>query len=168
MAYATKTLPLFALLAFLPLSAHADEKVKSAANRLAACVQDRDAQTCRDNITASSVPLFDRFSEYGLMDCLPQSVSYVSQKPEGDAVLVRASATSNEKKSTVRLIFQQEEDQWKLDIPETLRRGIGDNWEKQVNATEQVYLMLKTQMGDNLNCTMIRNLGAGLTAKTKN
>lgn len=163
----TNAIRTIALCAFtlLPLAAHAaDKRVQETASRLSACVRDRSAETCRDNMTASSVALFDRFASYNLMDCLPQSATYLSQKPEGAAMLVRATVVTNEKKSVVKLIFQQEEDRWKLDLPETLRRGIGENWEGQVDATEKVYLLLRSQMGDNLNCTMIRNLGAGLTA----
>lgn len=158
---------LILLAALLPQPAFA-ETVKDAANRVTACIKARDAQTCRDNITASSVDIYNRFVSYDLMDCLPQKAAYVSSTPKGDAMLVRATVTTNDKKSNVRLIFQQEEDRWKLDIPETLRQGIGDNWEGQVNATEQVYLMLKKQMGGQLNCSMIRNLGAGLTTHASN
>ncbi len=155
-------------LALLPMQAYAQGSVKDAANRIAACVKARNAEACRENITASSADIFDRFASYDLMDCLPQSATYISSKPDGSAMQVRAAVTTGDKKSNVRLLFQQEEEEWKLDIPGTLREGIGENWESQLNATEQVYQMLKGQMGDKLNCTMIRNLGSGLTAKTSN
>lgn len=164
MSYLQRTLIMLWCL-LIPCAALAtDTSVKTAVNEVAVCVHDRNAQACRNTITASSLGLFNRFVSYDLMDCLPQSAAYLSQKAEGTAMQVRATITTNDKKTIVRLIFQQEEDQWKLDIPETLRRGMGDNWEGQLNATEQVYLMLRSQMGDKLNCTMIRNLGTGLTA----
>ena len=147
--------------------AKTEDTVKTAANRIAACVESRNANDCRENITASSASLFNRFVNYNLMDCLPQSVTYLSKKPIKKAMQVRVQTTSNDKKTIARLIFQQEENTWKLDIPESLRQGIGENWESQLNATEQVYLMLKGQMGDKINCGMIRNLASGLTADKK-
>jgi len=162
---AKKTIILWAML-LLPAQANAADSIKDAATRVATCVQKRDVTTCRDNITASSVELFNRFASHDLLDCLPQTASYVSSKAEGETMQVRAHITTGQTKSTIRLTFQQEEDTWKLDIPETLRHGIGETWESQLAATEQVYLMLRSQMGDNLNCSMIRNLGTGLAAGT--
>ena len=144
--------------------AKSEDAVKIAAIRIATCVESRNEAACRDNITASSISLFSRFANYDLMDCLPQSVTYLSKKPMKKSMQVRAQATTNDKKTNVRLVFQQEENVWKLDIPESLRQGIGENWESQLNATEQVYLLLKAQMGDKLNCGMIRNLASGLVS----
>ncbi len=155
---------LLLLLAFLPATAWADDDIKTATTRMAACVHNRDASTCRQNITASSTAILDRFASYDLMDCLPQDAAYQSSKQEGDAMIVRATTTTDAKKNTIRLVFQQEEEEWKLDIPESLRRGLGDNWEQRLNGVEQVYLVLRSQMGGNLNCAMIRKLGTGLTA----
>ena len=143
--------------------AMAADAIKTAATRVATCVQKRDVTSCRENITASSIELFDRFTDYDLLDCLPQTASYLSSKADGKTMQVKANITTGQTKSTIRLTFQMEEDKWKLDIPETLRRGIGERWEGQLKATEQVYLMLRSQMGDNLNCSMIRNLGSGLS-----
>jgi hypothetical protein len=154
-----------AALAFAPLtaSAHPDD-IRNAIGQIAKCVKSRDANACRDHITASSADLYNRFTGYGLMDCLPQDVTYLSHKTDTGGAEVRAQTRIDDKQHNIRVVLQDEEGEWKLDIPESLRRGIGPKWETQLDATEQVYLMLKSQMGDNLNCTMIRNLGAGLTA----
>lgn len=154
---------LAATLSCLFSASYAADGVKEAANRVASCIQSRNAPACRENITASSLELFNRFEGYDLMDCLPQKATYIAKKPLENSMQVRVQVTTNEKKSIVRLIFQQEEEAWKLDIPESLRAGIGNNWENELNATEQLYLMLKSQMGSNLNCGMIRNLASGLT-----
>ncbi|MBY0406922.1 MAG: hypothetical protein K2Q01_04470 [Rickettsiales bacterium] len=155
------------LAAVIASPANADT-VKAATARLAACVQARDVSACRENLTAGSVELYDRFTGYDLMDCLPEEARYRSHVAEGeDTALVRAYVTSGGKKNGVRLVMQQEEDKWKLDIPESLHRGLGEKWEDQLNATEQVYLLLRSQLGDRLNCASIRGLAAGMSGEQK-
>ena len=142
-----------------------DAAVQEAAIRVADCVNTRDADACRSEITANSARMFERFVSYNLMDCLPQHATFVSSKPDGAMMRVRATVMMGDKESTVRLIFQQEKGQWKLDIPETLHQGLGANWQNQLDATEQLYLMLRSQMGDTLNCEMVTKLGSGMASK---
>lgn len=143
------------------LPAHAAATPQDAFNQLTRCVQTEDVQTCRTVQTSDSLPLYDRFASYGLLRCLPKDATYVSQEAEGNAVVVRARVTQNEKPRIMRLVFTQEAGGWKLDTPESLRRGMGENWQKQVNMTEQLYLMMRTQMGGQLNCAMIHALAGG-------
>lgn len=132
----------------------ADSPPKQAFDALNQCVKASDAATCRTLITASSAPLYDRFISYGLLHCLPKEVAYISEEPAGNYTIIRAATD----KKTLRLSFVEEAGLWKLDIPNTLQAGIGANWQKQVNMTEQLYLLMRQQMGGQLDCGMVRGL----------
>ena len=56
----------------------------------------------------------------------------------------------------MRLFFSQEQGKWKLDIPASLQSGIGNDWQKRVDMTEQVYLMLKQKLGSKMDCSMLQ------------
>jgi hypothetical protein len=58
----------------------------------------------------------------------------------------------------MRLAFKPDGDDWKLDVPESLRIGMGENWQKQVDTTEQIYLVLRAQFGGELNCQAVQAL----------
>ena len=126
--------------------------------RINQCAQKEDTVGCRELITASSVDVYDRFVSYGLMKCLPKNVTYFSQENKGNQVIIRASVTTGENKRFMRLVFVEEEGQWKLDVPESLHIGLGDKWEQQLNLTEQIYVVMQQQMGGQLNCSIIQNL----------
>lgn len=147
---------LFAIFSF-NASAHADTP-RAGIKRLSTCLGADRLMDCRSYITASSVELFDRFESYKLADCLPKSLEYVSEKTQRSHMAVRSRFQSGGKPHIARLLLVEEENQWKLDIPETLRSGLGENWETQLNATEQVFLLMRQQMGGNLNCAVLQNL----------
>jgi hypothetical protein len=127
--------------------------IKSSFTQLAACLKANRAD-CGDYITASSFDIYRRFTSYGLLKCLPHDTAYVSQIPAGSHTIDRAKTDHH----ILRLLFAQEEGAWKLDIPETLQSGLGNNWEKQVHASEQVYLLMRQQMGDRFQCDIFSNL----------
>ena len=88
----------------------------------------------------------------------------MSHKTVKPFALARTRVAVSKKEYAVQLALVQEQGQWKLDLPETLRRGIGPQWQDRLSAVEQLYLLLKSQLGDKLNCEAIRGLGGGLTA----
>jgi hypothetical protein len=138
---------------------HADmASPQSSFGRIIQCVKKEDTHGCRQLLTASSVSLYDRFVSYDLMRCLPKNASYISHQKSNGAVILRASATVGGNKRYMRLMLSEEEGQWKLDVPESLRLGMGENWEKQIQMTEQLYLVMKQQMGVQLTCEMAENL----------
>lgn len=128
-------------------------------DRLTGCIAHEDTAGCRALITSRSVGLYDRFASYGLLKCLPKDAAFQSQTRKDRGVIIRASMVNNGRTRTARLVFMQEAGQWKLDAPESLHMGMGDNWEQQVNLTEQIYLMMKQNMGGQLNCDAIRQFG---------
>jgi hypothetical protein len=146
---------------FLLVGANAfatESGAKKSFDKINNCVQKEDKQGCKDLFTASSASLYNRFMSYGLMGCLPKDAQYVSQKEVGSHVMIRASATDLGKQRFMRLFFVEEEGQWKMDVPESLRTSMGKNWEKQIELTEQIYLLMKSQLGAQLDCKTIRNL----------
>ncbi len=158
---------IFCLLLIIAAPAWADSPRESF-DRINACIKKQDTSTCRQHVTASSIQLYDRFVSYGLTDCLPKDANFVSQTPAGKSVLIRASTNDGGKERFMRLLFVQEEDRWKLDVPESLHTAMGDNWQNQVNLIEQIYLLMKQNMGDKLNCTMIRDMARSKSQKANN
>ncbi len=142
---------LFLLFLALPAEAATPRQTFDALN---ACVKKDDAPACREQVTASSVELYDRFAGYGLLHCLPQDAAYISEKKSGAHRLVRAQTGEG----MVRLLFVEEEGAWKLDVPETLHTGLGPKWRQRVNAIEQVYVMMKTKLGSRMNCALVQGL----------
>lgn len=136
----------------------AENSAKSSFEHISECVQKGDVDGCHGLLTASSEPLYTRFVDYDLVSCLPKNIGYISQKKSGSHVIIRSSVSVGDNTRYTRLAFVEEEGQWKLDVPESLRIGMGENWQKQIDATEQIYLMLRQQMGNQLNCGMIENL----------
>jgi len=122
------------------------------------CLPKTDPSACRALVTASSVALYNRFVSYDLLKCLPQPVTYVSQEHKGAQTIIRSSVMVNGTQRFLRLIYVEEEGKWKLDIPESLHLSMGNNWEKQVNMTEQIYVMLKQQMGEQFSCNTLLTL----------
>lgn len=149
-----KFLPLLLLLSSPALA----DSPRDAVQRLSACVSGNDAAACREEVTASSVSLYDRFAKYRLMHCLPQPVRYESQKTSGAHRIVRASAPTGESRRFFRLWMVEEEGGWKLDIPASLKASLGENWQKTVDGTEALYLLMKKQLGDKLGCAMIQGM----------
>lgn len=145
------------LFVMLPCSAFA-ASVKDDASALATCVEARDEKACAARVTESSKPLFTKVTGYKLMDCLPESMSYLSHttKKSISRVAMRAAVSGSEYR--VLLSFRKEGESYKLDLPDTLLQGLGKEWKARVDTTEKLYLFLKSQLGDKLNCDSIRAL----------
>jgi hypothetical protein len=151
----------FFFVIFLLFSSSNAYALTSAADSFVAintCVKKADAKGCQHYFTAGSQDLYDRFTSYGLMECLPKDARYFSEEEKDGGILLRAKITDYGKDRYMRLLFVEEKATWKLDIPKSLQISMGKNWQNQVNAIEQVYLMLKQNLGGKLNCEMIRGL----------
>jgi hypothetical protein len=151
------------LLIALPCIAQADT-AKDAFTRLNSCLLNKPPANCRGLFTTSSLELYDRISGYDVMDCLPKETEYVSQQETGKYTMVRASTKLGQTIRYLRLAFIKERNGFKLDAPYSLRLAIGENWQKQVQMTENIYLMLKSQLGGKLNCAAVQGLAAGNAA----
>lgn len=129
-------------------------------NQLNECVHKKNLQGCRDLVTASSSSLYARFISYGVTSCLPKNAEYVSEQDMGEQVVILASVTDNGKRRYGRLVFVEEGEGWKLDIPESLRMAMGKNWQEQLNFVEKIYLVMREDFGKKLkiDCQVLRQL----------
>jgi hypothetical protein len=142
--------------------AHA-ASARAAFDALNGCLLSKAPSACRGMLTTSSLPLYDRISSYDVLDCLPKENSYVSEQIQGKYTFVRATTQLGNTPRFLKLAFIG----GKLDIPHSLKLAIGENWEKQVNAVEAVYLMLKAQLGGKLNCATVQGLAGGEPTPTR-
>lgn len=130
---------------------------KQAFEGLIQCLK-REPNSCGSYFTHDSQALYRKVVDYDLARCVPTDSSYISDAPNGKVQLVRVKIVDKNSEHTARLAFMQESAMWKLSVPETLSRGIGTEWQSKVAATEQIFLMLKTQMQGNLGCEAISAL----------
>lgn len=122
------------------------------------CIQNNDSKSCRDLFTASSMPLYNRFMSYGVMRCLPKDAEYVSEQNLGKAVVIRASFTEKDGEHFMRLVFVEEEEEWKLDVPESLRMAMGRNWQQQLDLVEKIYLNMRAEFKIKIDCKILRDM----------
>ena len=159
---------LFFLLAlfFAPCAVRADS-AKQCFMDLNNCLTQSPPAHCRTLMTSSSLELYDRLSTYDVIGCLPKKTEYLSEQPQGKYTLVRARTQLGNTPRFLKMAFVKEKDKWKLDIPYSLRMAIGENWQKQVNMTEQLYLFLRAQMKGKIDCTAVQNLAAGQNVRLR-
>ena len=148
--------------AFMHPTHAADTGAQKAFSRLVSAANSGDTQLCEPNLTRASQAYCDRFIGYGLLSCLPTAVSIESTKPQGNHIIVRVRIDGiGETPRYARLAYIKEQGSWKLDVPHTLRTGLGRDWEKRVNLMEQVYLIMRAQMGDTIDCKQLQALAEG-------
>jgi hypothetical protein len=123
------------------------------------CIMHNDPGFCRAHMTPSSYDLFDRFASYKLMPCLPTDFSYVMEKPGDGFTEVRASfPESANKVDLFWVVFATTPQGPLIDLPQTFRKGFGPKWQNRIMMAEQVYLMMRENMGDNLTCDTLTGL----------
>ncbi len=123
------------------------------------CVMQNDPVFCRSIMTPNSYDIFNRFLSYKLMPCLPTDFVYAQEEITGSIVTVKATMpASNSTDYIFRLVFAQTPNGPKLDIPASLHKGLGDKWENKIQLSEQLYLMMRQNMGDKLTCDMLIGL----------
>ena len=141
--------------ALTSLTAHAAISPSVPFENLRECVMNNDPERCRAHITPASVDLFNRFASYNLLICLPTNWTVESEKKNGAITVVTASMpASSRSRYITRLVFSGD----KLDLPATLRLGMGEKWQNRIQLSEQLYLMMKQNMGDKLTCDTIASL----------
>jgi hypothetical protein len=142
----------------LPAFASAPGTAKDTFLRLNDCATSRAITGCRDDVTEDSHALFDRFDGYGLASCLPDDVTFMSQTALKNHTIIRAKTAATGKTRYLRLLFSKEHSKWKLDIPASLHQSMGEDWEKRLSLIEALYVALRQQMGDKLDCNTARAL----------
>jgi len=139
-----------------PFPALADTP-REAFEGLSQCLS-REANSCQDYFTTSSQPLYEKVVTYDLARCVPQDAEYVSEIAQGKVKLVRVRIREGESERIARLVFSKENAIWRMNLPETLKRGLGPKWENYVTMTEQGYLFMQAQMGRPMGCDAVKAL----------
>ena len=125
---------------------------------LKSCVMANEPDICRGMLTSSSHTLYDRFASYGLMICLPTDFEYEKSVQKGGYYIVTAaSGDAPRARSRLRLAFTAAATP-KLDVPQTLRLGLGENWQNKISLAEQLYLLMRQNMGSQLTCDQVAPL----------
>lgn len=149
---------LFLLAAILLASPSYAAGARDAFELINNCAKNKYATPCRVILTPESLTLFDHFNSYGLAKCLPGDVKFVSATPAPPYSIIRASTSITGQPRTMRLAFiQNNGGEWKLDVPESLRIGMGQNWKQQVDAMDQLYSYLHKQLKGGLGCPDLKN-----------
>lgn len=155
-AFAGMSVSIAILFPLIALAADAQQSFQA----LRDAIELNNAADAGMQLSQASQPLYKRFVSYNLLPCLPKDTEYYSQQTLGNQMLIKALFTApTGGRKLANLIFIQESGAWKFDLPQTLHRGLGKNWESHVNLTEQLYLMLRQQVGpDKLSCGMVNEL----------
>jgi hypothetical protein len=143
----------------LPLSAPAATPGSQGFANVHACVMQNDPGYCHTILTPNSYDLFDRFVSYKLMPCLPTDFAYISEEHGAARTMVKTSMQAGGGQQYIlRLVFADTTAGEKLDIPASLERGFGEKWQDKIQLAEQLYLLMRQNMGDKLTCDMLNDL----------
>jgi len=147
------------LLFILPSVAYAETPGLQGFKAIKQCIMQNDTGLCHASMTQSSYEIFDKFTAYKLMPCLPTDFKYESEHKSGTKTIVKAEMPQdNANKYIFHMVFVKQDEEVKLDLPETLRVGLGDNWQDKLNMSEQLFLMMRQNMQDELTCDVLINL----------
>lgn len=150
---------LLLLLFLLPLPTLAADTAKESYEGMIRAADNNETTAVRGYILPSGLELYDRFTGYNLLPCLPKDSQYVSETSAGPWRVVRAGMTDISGKWRVaKLYFAKDGGRWKWDVNETLHHGLGEKWQKQINVMEQLYLLMRAQMGGHVTCAMVKQL----------
>ncbi len=152
------TLCLSVLIPLLPTQSHASTG-KKGFEALKQCVMQNDATLCHEAITTDSRELFDRFASYKLMPCLPTNFTYESEQQANEFTIVKTSMPAPDNRQHIlRLAFADSEGKPRLNINESLRIGLGDNWQNKIQMAENLFLMIRANAGGDFSCNQLNGL----------
>lgn len=130
-------------------------------SRLMEATRSQGYEQAKTHVTERSFPLFDRLWKQGVPLFFPQNVTLVKEKTQGEFRYVWVRPEENPRAGTLILAFADEDGQAKLDLPETFRNGLGEDWPKTLDMLEQAYLMTRAQVGDEAALAMVQNMLRG-------
>ncbi len=123
------------------------------------CVMHNDIPFCRSNMTQASFEFFDRFVSYKLMPCLPTDFVYAGEQSVNGYTIVKSTMPAGGGRDYIfRLVFVNTPGGMKIDIPATFQVGFGEKWRDKIALSEQLFLMMRQNMGNKLTCDMINDL----------
>ncbi len=119
--------------------------------------QKKAPEAAKKYLTAQSHMVFDRLYKHDLTHLIPSNIHDVKKKIQTPYSYVWA-AQKNKPQSMSILAFRKEEGVMKLDLPETLRVGFGEDWPKRLDLIEQSYLFIKQYYGEEQSRDMLEKL----------
>lgn len=123
------------------------------------CLQTEPANVCRDYLTAASATYYDKLTDYDLLRCIPTNGKVLSETPAGSYRMIKIEAhTEDGSRARTKLAYVQEDGAWKLDVPQTLRAGLGEKWKQTVDLTEQLFLAVRARGHQYVTCETIAML----------
>lgn len=143
-----------------PTHAHAETIGMKGAEAIRQCVMKNDIELCHASITVASYPILDKFFGYGLMPCLPTNFTYESEATSDSNTTVTALLPDNGNNYKFRMIFVNSNGKALLDLPQTLRAGLGPKWQDKLNFSEQLFLLMRQNMQDKMTCEVLHDLAS--------
>lgn len=123
------------------------------------CVMENDTESCHNAVTPSSQNLVDRFMGYRLMPCLPTNFTYEGDSQQAGYTIVKATMPAPDNRIHVlRLAFDTTGASPRLDVPESLRIGLGEKWQDKLQMAEQLFLFIRSNSGGNFSCNDVESL----------
>lgn len=129
--------------------------------RLMEATRSQGYAQAQTEVTERSRPLLDRLWKQGVPLFFPQNITLKKEKAAGDFRYLWVSPKENPKAGSLILAYTNEGGKAKLDLPETFRNGLGENWPKTLDMLEQGYMMAKAQVGDEAALQMLQNMMRG-------
>ena len=125
-----------------------------------AALQSKDYSTAKQYVSTNSEQLFDRYSQYDLGDMTPSYGRLISQSQNSNYRYLKVAAPTNpgQPVRATNVAFITENNNPKIDLPETLRLGFGPNWEQRINMIEQSYIFTKQQFGEEQSRQVLNTL----------
>lgn len=145
----------------LPFQANAELVGQQGLAKIKQCIMQNNTAFCHSVLTPSSYQLFDKFAGYQLLPCLPTDFEYTSeQKAAAGETIVKASLPRDAQHNyAFKMVFVGSHGAAKLDLPETLQIGLGPDWQKKMNMSEQLFLMLsQSTKNKQLTCQVLQDM----------
>lgn len=137
----------------------AGSDIKTSFYTIKQAIQNEDNTVIQSYVTQASLPAVNRLTAHKLGGCLPGELEYAGERREGNYMIATVQTPYTEGRVlSSELAFSYENNRWKLDVPESFRKAMGENWQEIVNQMESLYVMMQSQFGDVVNCTMVREL----------
>ena len=153
-------LALLSTLVFLLLSnfaSAAEGKDSEVLQLLTQELQKNDYTTARQHISSNSQTLFDRYSKYSLGALMPAKITTLKESASESHRYLKVSGSNqfNANARAMTVAFVTEDNNPKIDIPETLRLGFGPNWPEKINTMEQTYNFSRQNFGEAQSLQML-------------
>ncbi len=124
------------------------ERENMALNHILAHTKDKQPDKAKAYLTSRSYDLYDRIYKHKLTFLIPSDVEATRNEVKDGFNYVQFIDPSSKSQQNIIMAFQNDASIEKLDLPETLRIGLGENWEASLDMIEQSYLFARQFYGE--------------------